>query len=71
MEIEIVEPKHYCDKCKKHFGRTNCMYQGIELWVGCDCLPHDKMLFVDINKLKIEGVITGIKTNNTSEGKRD
>lgn len=46
------EVMHVCDKCGKHYGKSNLIYQNCQVWIACDCMEEHKAFFIMTDKLE-------------------
>lgn len=47
--------RYKCQKCRKDYGQTNLAYEGIPIWVTCDCNEHKEcMHFVNLESINFE-----------------
>ena len=37
----LCQHAHKCKICGKEYGKTNLSYNGVELWLACDCWPEE------------------------------
>jgi len=52
MSWEFIDA-HWCDKCRKAYGKTNIEYKGMEVWAACDCTPKDRIYIVDTARIRL------------------
>jgi hypothetical protein len=52
--ITIEMPMGLCSVCKKTYGKANLTLMGKDVYLACDCLPQDRVYFIDADKMVIK-----------------
>lgn len=45
---------YHCNVCRKDYGLTNLSYEGLQIWVGCDCQPKNAIYKLNTANMRDE-----------------